>query len=80
MVRDCIIHASEGQKYKRVKSGYSDLNPVDGPASLHNSDLGYNDLEYLILCIEEMTIDTFGGHYILRNIFQTGSNDHLVVI
>ena len=44
-----------------VQSGYSDRNPVYGPLSLHNSDHGYNDLQFLHLYSEIATVNAFGG-------------------
>ena len=46
--------------------GYSDCNLVDGPLSLFNSDLGYNDLLFRRLCREIATVDTFRGRYTQR--------------
>ena len=43
------------------QSGYSDHNLVDGPPSLHNSDLGYNDLQFSLLYSEIATVNPFGG-------------------
>ena len=61
------------------QSGYSDRNLVDGPLSLYNSDLGYNDLQFRHLCSEIATVDTFGGRYTQRSIVCIGFSDHLVV-
>ena len=41
--------------------GYSDRNPVDGPLSLHNSDLGYNDLQFSLLYSEIATVNPIEG-------------------
>ena len=38
--------------------GFSDLNPIDGPPSLHNSDHGYNDLKFVTLYSEIGTVNT----------------------
>ena len=43
------------------QSGYSDHNLVDGPPSLHNSDHGYNDLQFSHLYSEIATVNPFGG-------------------
>ena len=61
------------------QSGYSDCNLVDGPLSLYNSDLGYNDLQFRHLCSKIATVDTFGGRYIQWSIVCIGFSDHLVV-
>ena len=61
------------------KSGYSDRNPVYGPLSLINSDLGYNDLQFWPLCSKIAAVNTFGGRYIQRNEVCIGFSDHLVV-
>ena len=42
------------------QSGYSDRNLVDGPPSLHDSDHGYNDLKFLHLCSDIVTVKAFG--------------------
>ena len=60
------------------QSGYSDRNPVYGPLLLHNSDLGYNDLQFWPLCSKIATVNTFGGRYTQRNLVSTGFSDHLV--
>ena len=39
------------------QSGYSDLNPFDGPPSLHDSYLGYNALKFRPLCSEIVNIE-----------------------
>ena len=43
------------------QSGYSDPNLIDGPPSLHNSDHGYNDLQFSHLYSEIATVNPFGG-------------------
>ena len=62
-----------------VQSGYSDRNPVYGPLSLHNSNLGFNDLQFRSLCSNTATVNTFGRRYTQRNIVCTGFSNHLVV-
>ena len=48
---------------ENVSEHGSDHSFVEGPPSLYNSDLGYNDLKFRPLCSEIVTVDTFGGYY-----------------
>ena len=61
------------------QSGYSDRYPLDGPPLLHDSDLGFNDLQFRLLCSEIATVNTFGGRYTQRSVVYIGFSDHLVV-
>ena len=61
------------------QSRYSGHSFVDGPLSLCDSDLGYNDLKFWPLCSEIATIETFGGHYTQWSVVFIGFSDHLVV-
>ena len=61
------------------QSGYSDRNLVDGPPLLHNSDLGYNDLQFWPLCSKIATVNTFWGRYTQQSVVCIGFSDHLVV-
>ena len=59
--------------------GIATANPPDGSLLLHNSDLGFNDLQFRLLCSEIATVNTFGGRYTQRSVVYIGFSDHLVV-
>ena len=63
------------------QSGYNDCNIVDGPPLLHNSDLGYNDLQFRPLCSKIATVPTLleVAGYTQRTIVCIVFSNHLVV-
>ena len=59
--------------------GIATVNPLDGPPLVNNSDPGFNDLQFRLLCNEIVRVNTFGGCYTQRRVAYIGLWDHLVV-